>query len=413
MTKTLCLLAVLLAAAPAFAGNIKIGAVGLNPYYGLETRYEDNIYRVPRDINNTAVGGGGVRGAWILSNNAGLKISAPIGEMHKVTALYDVTLENYSVQSKANQAVNQKVGVGYEFKGSKLEAKLSDDYVNTQDPAFNPNNTSASSNGLVSRERRWANTLAGSLEYALGDKFFAGVDAQLARNQYLSTTLGSTLNTSAVTFGGKAGYKVAPKTKVFAAIHRTLLHYTEETRRDNHRDWDFDFGVEGNLAPKLKGLIQAGLNYTAFDYDAINPTRRRISRNLNLLTQLDYAVTEKGQIVLALNRGTSDSSSTASRYFITSGANLAYNQKFGKASAGVSGGVSYDKYAEDFTTTGVGAETKSRRDDNYTLGVKTDYKLKEWATVGASYTHNARFSTFSRQYNYRDNITAVNAKLSF
>ena len=408
MTKTLSVLAVLLVAAPAFAGNIKIGEVGLNPYYGLETRYEDNIYRVPRDINHAPVAGGGVRGSWIVSNNLGLKVSAPIGEMHKVTAGYDLTHDAYKTQSKANSAFNQKVGVGYEFKGAKLEAKLADDYINTQDPAFNPYNTAASD--LVQREHRWANTATGSLEYALGDKFFAGVDAQLTRNQYISKSLGATLNTSGVVFGGKAGYKVAPKTKVFAAIHRKLLHYTEETRRDNHRDWNVDFGVEGSLASKLKGLVQVGFNHTSFDYDTSNSTRARVSRHATFLTRLEYAVTERGQFVLALNRGINDSSSTSSRYFVTSGANLAYSHKFGKASAGVNGGVQYDKYSEDFRQ---GAETKTRRDDNYSLGAKTDYKINDWATVGAAYTFNARFSTFSRQFNYKDNVTAFNAKLSF
>lgn len=414
MTKPLSVLAVLLAVVPASAGNIKLGGVSINPYYGLEARYEDNIYRVPKNINNHAVAGGGVRGSWIMSNNLGLKLEAPIGEMHKVKAMYDVTFENYKVQPRANNAINQKVGVGYEFKGSKLGAKLSDDYVNTQDPAFNPNGTVVNGS-LVQRERRWQNTLAGEAEYTLADKFFAGVDAQTDRKQYLNrsggaASLANTLNTSEQTFGVKGGYKVAPKTKVFVAVHRTLLHYTEETRQDNHRDWDVDFGIDGKLAPKLKGLVQAGFNYVQFDKDGANPTRARISRHFQTLVKLDYAVTEKGTFILAANRATNDSSTTGSRYFVTAGANLAYNHKFGKLGAGVNGGVQIDRYSDDITQ---GTETKTRRDDNYTLGAKTDYKIKDWASVGASYTHNARFSTFSRQFNYRDNITALNAKLSF
>ncbi len=414
MTKPLSVLAVLLAVVPASAGNIKLGGVAVNPYYGVEARYEDNIYRVPKNINNHAVAGGGVRGSWIMSNNLGLKLEAPIGERNKVKAMYDVTFENYKVQPRANNAINQKVGVGYEFKGSKLGAKLSNDYVNTQDPAFNPNGTVVNGS-LVQRERRWQNTLAGEAEYTLADKFFAGVDAQTDRKQYLNrsggaASLANTLNTSEQTFGVKGGYKVAPKTKVFAAVHRTLLHYTEETRQDNHRDWDVDFGVEGSLAPKLKGLVQAGFNYVQFDRDTANPTRATVSRHFQTLVKLDYAVTEKGTFVLAANRATNDSSTTGSRYFVTAGANLAYNHKFGKLSAGVNGGVQIDRYSDNITQ---GTETKTRRDDNYTAGAKVDYKIKDWASVGGSFTRNARFSTFSRQFNYRDNITAVNAKLSF
>ena len=414
MTKPLSVLAVLLAVVPASAGNIKLGGVAVTPYSGGDARYEHKISRGPNNIKIAAAAGGGVRGSWIMSNNLGLKLEAPIGERNKVKAMYDVTFENYKVQPRANNAINQKVGVGYEFKGSKLGAKLSNDYVNTQDPAFNPNGTVVNGS-LVQRERRWQNTLAGEAEYTLADKFFAGVDAQTDRKQYLNrsggaASLANTLNTSEQTFGVKGGYKVAPKTKVFAAVHRTLLHYTEETRQDNHRDWDVDFGVEGSLAPKLKGLVQAGFNYVQFDRDTANPTRATVSRHFQTLVKLDYAVTEKGTFVLAANRATNDSSTTGSRYFVTAGANLAYNHKFGKLSAGVNGGVQIDRYSDNITQ---GTETKTRRDDNYTAGAKVDYKIKDWASVGGSFTRNARFSTFSRQFNYRDNITAVNAKLSF
>lgn len=416
MTKPLVALAVLLASVPASAGNIKVGGVAVNPFYNAEARYEDNIYRVPKNENGHAIAGGGVRGSWIFSNNLGLKLSAPVGEKHKLTAGYDVTFENYKAQPRANNAINQKVDAGYEFKGAKLGAKLSNAYVNTQDPAFNPNGTVVlGSAGLVQRERRWQNTAKGSLEYTLADKFYAGVDAQTDRNQYLNraggvNSLANTLNRSEVSGGVFGGYKIAPKTKIFAAIHRTLLHYTEETRQDNHRDWDVDFGVEGTLAPKLKGLVQAGFNYVHFDRDSTNPTRQRISRHFQTLVKLDYAVTSKGQFILAANRATNDSSTTGSRYFVSSGANLAYNHKFGKLGAGVNGGVQVDRYSDNITSGGI---TQTRRDDNYTLGAKADYKIKDWASTGVFYTHNARFSTFSRQFNYRDNITGVNAKLSF
>lgn len=414
MSKPLALLAALLAAVPASAGNIKLGALSLNPYYGFETRYEDNIYRVPRNIDGHAVAGGGVRGSWIFANNLGLKLSAPIGELHKVKAMYDATFENYSKQSKANDAVNQKISADYEFKGSKLEAKLGNEYINTQDPAFNPNGTVLNGD-LVQRERRWQNTAKGSVEYSLGDKFYAGLDAQTFRNQYLNrsggtTSLANTLNRSEVTFGGKAGYKVAPKTKAFVAAHRVLNHYTEETRQDNHRDWLFDFGVEGQLAAKLKGLIQGGFNYLQFDYDSTNPTRERISRHFTTLVQLDYAPTERDQVILTANRATNNSSTTGSRYYVSQGASLAYNHTMGKLKAGLKGGVQYDKYSDNITQ---GAETKHRRDDNYNLNATADYKINSWATAGLSYTHNARFSTFSRQFNYKDNITGANVKLSF
>ena len=47
--------AALAVSVPVLAGNLMVGPVKFDPTYGFETRYEDNIYRVPRDINHYAV----------------------------------------------------------------------------------------------------------------------------------------------------------------------------------------------------------------------------------------------------------------------------------------------------------------------------------------------------------------------
>lgn len=39
--------------------------------------------------------------------------------------------------------------------------------------------------------------------------------------------------------------------------------------------------------------------------------------------------------------------------------------------------------------------------------------VNDWLTTGATYTHNSRFSSFSREFDYRDNVTGVHAKVMF
>lgn len=416
MTRKLLALVVSVAAAvPANAGNLSLGPVKLNPYYGLETRYEDNIYRVPRDQNNHAVAGGGVRGSMIYSNNLGLKLALPVGQ-HKFTAGYDFTAENYQKQSKANNAYNSKVDAGYKYAGSKLEVVLNENYINTQDPAFNPNGTVINGD-LVARQRRWQNTLNANLEYALGEKFFAGVNGEWLIQRYLdrsggAASLANQLNRSEGTFGFRAGYKVAPKTKVYISGQRRLTHYTEETRQDNHRDWLFDVGVEGDLTAKLKGKVQTGFEYRKYDRDSANPTRDLIGRVYRILTALDFAATETTKLNLTVTRATNESSAAAqARYFVSAGSSLGIQQKFGsKITAGLNGGFQQDRFSQNFT---IGGVSKARRDDSYNVGAKGDYKFNEMVSAGVSYTHNSRFSTFSREYNYRDNITGANLKLNF
>lgn len=416
MTRKIIAVVVALAASvPASAGNLMLGPAKVHPFYGFETRYEDNIYRVPRDINHYAVSGGGVRGSWIFANDLGVAAELPFASNQKLNLGYGATFENYTTQSSANNAINQRVDAAYEFKGSKTKASAFEHYVNTHDPQFNPNGTVVNG-ALITREARWGNDAGVNGEYFLGDKFFAGADFDSAVTRYLdrsggSASLANLLNTSVVTFGVKGGYLLAPKTRAFAAVHRSITHYTEHTRADNHRDTNVDFGVEGELTAKLKGLVQTGFIYQGYDQDASNPARASSARHWSFLASLDYKPTERDQFVLTANRATADAATSGSRYYVTGGFNLGYNRKItDKITAGVNGGAQWDRYSDNFT---VGTVTKSRRDDSYQAGARADYKVNDWLTAGATYRHNARFSSFSREFDYQDNITGVNAKLMF
>lgn len=412
--KPLAVLLALATAAPASA-TIKAGPADINPYYGLETRYEDNIYRVPRNQNGHAVAGGGVRGSAILSNSVGVKATAPLG-MHTLSGFYDFTAEHYKTQPRANEAYNQRAELAHAYEGSKIKTKLSDSYVNTQDPAFNPNGGGVINGPLVQRERRWQNTAAGSAEYYLGETFFFGVDGSWTVNRYLNraggaTSLANLLNTSEGTMGFKTGYQLQPKTRVYVAAHRELVHYTEGTRQDNHRDWTADLGVEGDFTEKLKGRVQAGYEYLEFDRDGANPGRDLIGRQTRVTTALDYQPLENTKTSLVASRGTTGSASTQARYLTSTGVNLGVTQQLGpKVTAGLSGGYQQDRYSQDFT---IGTLTRSRRDDNYTGTARADYKFNEYAAAGAFYTHNSRFSTFSREFSFKDNISGANVRLTF
>lgn len=413
MTRILLAALALAAARPAGAA-LMLGPAELRPYYGLEARYEDNIYRVPRDQDGHAVAGGGVRGSMVYANNAGLRAAMPVGR-HTLSALYDFTAENYAKQNKANEAYNQKAAAGWKYEGSKVTATLDERYENTQDPAFNPNGT-VINGALVSRERRWRNDAGGSVEYALGDTFFFGADGVWTVNRYLNraggaASLANVLNTSEGLFGVKAGYRVQPKTRVYVSGRRRLVHYTEGTRRDNHRDWLGGLGVEGEFTEKLKGRVQAGYEYLHFDKDSANPARDRVGRVFSVMTGLDFQALENTKAVLVANRATNGSASTQARYFTATGASLSLEQKLGpKVTASLGGGYQQDRYSQDFT---IGALTRTRRDDNYNGNARVDYRFTDWAAAGVSYVHNSRFSTFSREFSYRDNITGANVRLTF
>lgn len=411
-------LVVLLAAQSASAGfwdggkpNIKIGQLELHPYYGLTTTYDDNIYLVPKNENDHAVAGGGVRGSWIITNNAGLGLNLPIGGMHRLSANYDARHDAYKTQSSANNAFHQKVDVGYDFKGANVNARVFDNYMNTQDPQFNPNHTVVAGE-LVDREQRWQNTAGASAEYSLGDKFFFGGDAQDTVHKYVSPALGAILNRSEALFGIKTGYKIQPKTRVYVAAHRQLVHYnagTEAQHVANHRDWLADFGIEGELAAKVKGQIQTGFGYREHDRDNAAARRESVSRTWTASTRVNYQPTERCDFTLTANRATNDAVS-GGNYYTTNGVAVDAGHKYNKFRGWIRGGAQWDKYSE---TQLLGGITAQRRDDTYKAGLGLDYDIQEWLKTGVAFEGARRFSTFSRQFNYRDNRTSWNVKVVF
>jgi len=404
-----------LASLPAFAEsdkpNIKLGQLALHPFYGIAATYDDNIYLVPRNIDNHAVQGGGIRGSWIMTNRLGLGAELPVGEMNKFKADYEVRSDVYKTQPSANNAISQKANGSYDFKGSWLKPRIFDSYINSQDRAFTPNNTAVAGE-LVARERRWQNTAGASAEYFLGEKFFIGADGSDTVQKYLSKVLSKKLNRSEVVFGFKTGYKLAPKTRLYVAGHRSMTHYNAGVAADhvaNSRAWLADAGVEGELTPKLKGQIQGGFVYRQHDHDNAFALRKSVARTWTTMVSLDFKPTQSDTIKLSANRGLVDAI-TGGNYYTTTGGTLDIAHTLNKVTFGLNGGAQNDKYSEVITAGGL---TAQRRDNTYSVGAKLDYKIQEWLIASANYKRLARYSNFSREYNYKDNRSTVELKLAF
>lgn len=390
--------------------NFKIGQLELHPSYGLTTTYDDNIYLVPPDQASGARVGGGVLGSWILKNNLDLKLVLPVGDRHKFSGGYGIESHIYETQSKANNAFNQSAAAAYDFKGARTVAKVWDNYTNTQDPQFQPNNVLTGS--LTERERRWQNVGGLSGEYALGDKFFVGAAGQDTVHKYLNPGLAATLNRSELLFGIKTGYRLQPKTRVFVAANRQLVHYSAG-RAANHKDWLVDVGVEGQLTAKLKGMVQAGLQNRFYDNTAVaNTTRNRSVNNAQYRAQLNFAATERTDLDLVANRGLNETSSPGSggQYYTSTGLSLAASHKWNKLKFGLGGGWQVDKYAEAVTQANF---TAVRRDDLYNGSASVVYSIQEWLQASLDYSHLRRHSIFTGQFNYKVNRTSVGVKLLF
>lgn len=397
-------------AAPGERPGIKLGAAALHPSYAFSAAYDSNIYLAPPDEGGNAVAGGGVRGSWILTNAAGLKLDLPVGHRHKVTADYKVRHEHYQVLPSANNAVHQNADLSWDFKGSKTKARVFDSYVNTRDRQFDPN-SQAVAGELVDREARWQNTAGLSGEYYLGEKFFLGGDAQDTVHKYVGGALGAGLNRSEVLFGLKTGYLVAPKTRVFVGGRRQLVHYSAG-RPANHKDWLADVGVEGQLLPKVKGQAQAGFQYREYDPDDPVLIRTTVARAWQASARLTYTPEEYMDWVLTVLRSLNETASNASGggYYTSTGISFDSIRRYERWSWGLTGAYQRDHYSEAIT---LGSLTAVRRDDSYSGGLKADYYLRDWLSVGASWKRVVRRSNFTRELSYKDSLTTVGVKAAF
>ncbi|MCM2305763.1 MAG: outer membrane beta-barrel protein, partial [Elusimicrobia bacterium] len=282
--------------------NIHWGQLALHPHYRLTEVYDSNIYLVPRDRPGRTVGGG-VRGSWITKNELGLEAELPWRKLHNLTAGYAAEAHNYTTDAKANDTINQTAHADYSYAGAYgLTFRAGDSYLNTTDQAFSQ---------LVDRNRRWSNTAYAALDYDQPNgSMTGGVDASHTVNKYLGDSIGRQLNRYSQRAGFNVGYKVQPKTKVYASYHRGVTHYTvgravgEQDK--NSKSHDFGVGVSGVVAPKVTGRAEAGLTYREYDEAPVGGVTR-LTRNMTVTTDLTWKPQERTDVILSLSRGLQES----------------------------------------------------------------------------------------------------------
>lgn len=405
--------------------EMKYGAVEAHPYLKLSEVYDSNIFLQPRSKvkgnnanSNTA---GPVLGSWIHTINGGVKLGAQLSEMHRLDLSYDFGYKAYSKDPKSNNTFNQGVDFGYGYHGPMgITAHAKDTYINTVDPATSE---------LTQRVRRWQNTAGVDVQYAPeGGAFFGGIDAQDTVHKYVSDPiLGRQLNRSEVGVGLKAGYRVMPKTRVYAAYHRQLIHYSAHPARPtkNNKSHLVDIGIEGQIAPKLTGQVQTGFSYRKYDDPASiaanglpGTNQSRISRNWTLATKLGYRPLERTKVDLSLSRSLQESSFVGNPFYIATAAGInASHQLPWKLALGANLGWEQDKYSQTTITAlsgGAAFATVNRRDDLYQAGGSLSYDIQSWLKAGLDYQYRARFShNLSEQFNYRDHVTGITIAASF
>ena len=403
--------ACLAAAAPALGAvlepltppaGLTEGAWEVHPSAGFTESYDDNIFFRP----GTASGGERV-GSWISTPGAGLKLSAAPSFRHRLDLSYDAADRLYSRDPDVNNAFIQSAGLRYWYQSAAgLVARLRDDYLNTVDPA---------SSELTARRRRWINVAGADLGWRPeGRRLTASVGAQQTRHKYVvgEPDLAALLDRYDQLFGARVGWRLQPKTTLYAQYHRQLIHFTDSPSpsRDS-KGHLVDFGVEGELTPRVSGHAQVGVAERRYDA-APGPGLDADTRNLTASVDLAWRPRETSEAELLLSRSLEESAFDINQVYIASAAELRLVHRFPwRLTARLDGRVERGTYP---TTTLIAGRELVRRDDDYRAGADLEYPVGGRFTAAAGYHYRARFSKgLSDQFGFRDQITSLSLTASF
>ena len=373
--------------------------IEMRPHYKLSHAYETNIFLVPPDTADGGKTGGGVLGSLITTNNVGSRFIFPFSKRSKATVFYDAEFINYGTQPQTNNAINQKVVSEFRHKGRRGTSwKISDSYINTEDPAFSE---------LVARERRYHNSAHFEFDYSRSRRFFIRPHATHDIHKYLSPTLGASLNRFEALIGTDFGVRLQPKTRLFASYNRQIIHYSAG-RAAHSKSHILGFGLEGKLAARLTGKINANVRLRRYDIPVTVG-----SRQINTFTtgmNLVYKPGRRLETRVGLSRTLTETTFGLNRFYIANRISLGFKHRFRKLSLSLTGSFQTDRYPESTT---IGAVQANRRDDLYTAGLGWDYKLRPWLRMGLTYKRAQRHSVFSSSFDYKNDKTEFTMKLSF
>lgn len=371
----------------------------LHPFYRLSETYDSNIYLVPRERAGQARVGGGVVGSWITVNELGTSWKLPLAKTHGLRGSYAARATNYSRQASANNALDQTIGVGWDYAGRRgVSGSVWDTYVNTEDPAFSE---------LVARQRRMSNEVGGFLDVEHSRRLFTKLGARHVINKYLDPSLAASLNRYESAFGADLGVRVAPKTRVYAAYQRELVHYSAG-RGDNSTAHRVGLGVSGQLSNRVSGRVQTDAHFRR--YSGGKASLRRATTNVLASVNLVYKAGRRFEGRLGAWRNVQESAFGVNRYSLGTGASLGATQTFRKWSLNADGSFETSRYPE---TSGSAGVVGNRRDDTYIGSVRADYKLRTWLSTDLSYQRLQRHSFFADQFNYAADRTSFSLRVQF
>lgn len=364
---------------------LESGPYGLHPYARVSESYESNIFRRPNPV-----------GSWIHALEAGVRAGWESAPRHKLDLGYGLEHQVFTTDPSRNNALNHQADFLYKYRApSGLGASAADAYVNTVD---------APNTEQVDRRRRWSNEASLGLEYAPEQgPLFVGLDGRHLVHRYVDhdPDVRGRFNRQELHGRLKAGYRVLPQTRAYAAYRRGAIRYTDEivSPGKDSKIHGLAAGLETEPTGKLTGKLEGGLDYRRYDDPGVAGGRH--ARNFTLAAEFGYRPLERTRLLLSARRAVEETANVDDRYYVATGGALSLRHALPrKLSLALLGAYQRNSYPQS-----------ARRDHVYQGRAALDYDIQDWLRAGLSYLYRARSTSSAGRFGFHDHVTGLS--LSF
>ncbi len=347
--------------------------VSLSPYFNLAFGRNDNLFLT--NTNRTS--------SDMVVYNPGFRIEA-IGESSKFGFGYDLNAGRFR-QSSADDYTDYKVyGSGEFVMSASMGLKLAADYAQGHDPR---GSTDRGISGAPDKFR----TSGPSALFAYGANDAIGrfeVEGGSVDKRYLNnriTTVASDRNTDS--FAGRFFVRVAPKTSFLFEARQDKMDYKLATSLQDSKETRYLVGVTWDATAATSGTIKVG----------------QIKKDFSTASRKDFSSTgwEASIAWKPLSYSKVDLFTTKSFGESTGLGDFTLTKKYGAAwqhswDSRFMSVISLSRNDDEF----IG---NVRNDETSSFGIKLNYKMLRWLTLGGEYNTTDRDSNVSG-FNYKKNL---------
>ncbi|MBC7621990.1 MAG: outer membrane beta-barrel protein [Aeromicrobium sp.] len=350
--------------------------VSLTPYFNLSFGRDDNLFltNTNKKASNTQV------------YNPGARLDIK-GAASQFGLGYDLKAGKFS-SSSADDYTDYKLDAFGEFvPSSSMGLKLFGDYIGGHDPR------GSTDRGIAGTPDEFRSTSVNAL-FAYGANDAKGrieVEAGTLDKRYQNnraTTLASDRNTDSI--GGRFFFKVAPKTSLILEARQAKLDYKLSTSLQDSTETRYLAGVTWDATAATSGTVKVG----------------QLKKDFKVASRKDFSGTgwEANISWKPLSYSKFDFYTTKSVNESTGLGDFTLAKKYGAAwthawDPRLTSIVSLSRNDDEF----VG---NVRNDNTDAYGLKLNYKLMRWLSVGGEYNFTTRDSNVSG-FNYKKNLYMI------